>query len=269
MEINRPLPITTSVRMKVHIAIPCFNDCSRLSLYLPSLCAAVADLPVDLQLVVVNDGSQPAEKVALDALVEPLRDKFPFLLSTLHLEKNQGKGGAILVGWDAATTDRQILGFLDADGAIPAGEVRRLLLQLSADADREKALFASRVKLRGRTLERKRMRHLSGRVFATMVGILIDPDVYDSQCGFKLIPSSAYKVMRNLLTERGFAFDVELLAALNHFQCPVEEVPIDWFDIPGSKVSLFRDSRRMFLALRGVAERSKKWPKKESLPEIS
>ena len=42
--------------------------------------------------------------------------------------------------------------------------------------------------MRGKKLERSLMRHLTGRVFATLVGIMIDSEIYDSQCGFKLIP---------------------------------------------------------------------------------
>lgn len=149
---------------------------------------------------------------------------------------------------------------MDADGAISAREVGRVLTLLSAQTDKNTALFASRVKLRGRSLERSLARHISGRVFATLVGLFIDPHVYDSQCGFKLVPASAYRTIREHLCERGFVFDVELLAALNHFRYPVEEVPIDWSDIPGSKVSFLRDSFRMFVALRTIASRAKTWP---------
>ena len=247
------------------IVIPSFNDCVRLSAYLPGLCAALEDVAYPASLQVVNDGSTPEDAAALDALVQPLAEQFPFLLPTLHLPQNRGKGGAIMAGWDAANADAKTLGFLDADGAIPAYEVRRLLDTLAAAKPPEHALFASRIKLRGRKLERQLMRHLSGRIFATLVGALVDPDVYDSQCGFKLIPASAYRAIRSLLTETGFAFDVELLAALNHVRCPVEEVPVDWFDIPGSKVSLLRDSFRMFWALRAISQRSKTWSKEALL----
>jgi hypothetical protein len=52
---------------------------------------------------------------------------------------------------------------------------------------------------------------------------------------------------------------VELLAGLLAARAPVIEVPIDWTDRPGSKVSLLRDTTRMFLGVRRIKERSTSW----------
>ena len=80
-----------------------------------------------------------------------------------------------------------------------------------------------------------------------------------SQCGIKLIPAAVYRRIVAWLQEDGFCFDVELLAALLATRAPVHEVPIDWADRPGSKVSLFRDTARMFLGVRRIQTRSTSW----------
>jgi dolichyl-phosphate beta-glucosyltransferase len=69
--------------------------------------------------------------------------------------------------------------------------------------------------------------------------------VYDSQCGLKLIPRTHFEPLVSKLTIHGFAFDVELLAALLDSGCAVHEVPISWHETPGGKVHLLRDSFRM------------------------
>ncbi|MDD5350204.1 MAG: hypothetical protein PHQ12_08335, partial [Chthoniobacteraceae bacterium] len=192
-------------------------------------------------------------------LMERIRPQHPMVRPALFLERNEGKGAAILRGWDTALEDgaeeNGWVGFLDADGAVPAREVARVLGTIAAAPQTRRSLFASRIQMRGRTVKRRLKRHLMGRVFATLVGTLIDPRIYDSQCGFKLIPAAAYRRIRPVMEEKRFAFDVELLAALNHYGFPVEEIPVDWEDIPGSKVSLVRDAWRMFRAVRAIRRR--------------
>ena len=236
------------------LVIPSFNDSVRLAHFLPLLCPKLETVPLRVLVQVVDDGSSQADQLALARLIEETQSRFPFVRCAIFQGQNQGKGAAILRGWEAAE-GADWLGFLDADGAVPAYEVLRILERIERCPELETSLFASRIQMRGRTVERTLKRHLMGRVFATMVGTFIDPRIYDSQCGFKMIPVSAYRKVKPLLQEKRFAFDVELLAALNQAGCPVEEVPVDWFDIPGSKVSLVRDSLRMFFALRSIRSR--------------
>jgi hypothetical protein len=97
----------------------------------------------------------------------------------------------------------------------------------------------------GRNVDRLFKRHLLGRVFATLVSELLDIPVYDSQCGLKIVPRRAYESVAAKLQIKDFAFDVELMVALLDTGCQIEEVPIDWSEVPGGKVKLFRDSWRM------------------------
>ena len=95
-----------------------------------------------------------------------------------------------------------------------------------------------------------------GRSTGLGSGILADAiPVYDSQCGFKLIRRKCYEAIRSELREKRFAFDVELLVALRHIGAKVIEVPIDWFDVPGSKVHFVRDTARMVAAIIGIRMR--------------
>jgi dolichyl-phosphate beta-glucosyltransferase len=107
------------------------------------------------------------------------------------------------------------------------------------------ALFAGRFKMLGRRVDRTLRRHLAGRVFATLVSELSHVPIYDSQCGLKILRNAALRTVYPHLSEEGFAFDVELLLLLIKAGMTVEEFPVDWDDVPGSKVSLLRDSWRM------------------------
>jgi glycosyltransferase involved in cell wall biosynthesis len=209
-----------------------------------------------VQVLVVDDGSGPQEAQATRTLVNDLRADHPALLPLLELPDNRGKGGAVYAGWAEASPDVDWLGFVDADGSCSPRETARLIelahaltSKLGNDclgSETAPALFASRVKMLGRRVDRQFKRHLIGRVYATLVSELLHIPVYDSQCGLKLVPHVAYAAIRSKLSIGGFAFDVDLLTALLDHGTAVEEVPIDWQETPGGKVRLIRDSLRMF-----------------------
>jgi glycosyltransferase involved in cell wall biosynthesis len=163
------------------------------------------------------------------------------------LPENLGKGGAVHAAWREEKS-ADWLAFVDADGSCSAAEVSRLI-QLARESPPRTALFASRVKMLGKTVERHFRRHLLGRVYATLVSELLDIPVYDSQCGLKLVPRTCFEAVEARLKITGFAFDVELLTALLDSGCAVHEVPISWHETPGGKVRLLRDS---FLMARDV-----------------
>jgi len=231
--------------MSTHLVIPCFRESTRLPLFLAELCLAM-DALGGVTVLAVDDGSGAAEAAATSAAIEALRPRHPCLVPLLELPENRGKGGAVYAGWDKAAAETEWLGLVDADGSCSAAETTRLIqLARSAPVSSQSALFASRVKLLGRTVERQFKRHLLGRVYATLVSELLNIPVYDSQCGLKLVPRAAYTTVKPHLRIHGFAFDVELMAALLDSGTAVEEIPIDWHEEPGGKVHLLRDSWRM------------------------
>jgi glycosyltransferase involved in cell wall biosynthesis len=207
---------------------------------------------------VVDDGSGEIEQARLHQIVSDWRKVDPHLLPLCSLHRNRGKGAAIRAGFEQST-DYAWIGFVDADGAVPAYEVCRLLQLAQESGLSNTALFGSRIRMAGRTIRRNLFRHLIGRVFATIVGIQITSDVYDSQCGLKLVPAAIYRRIQPWLREDGFAFDVELLAALRAAGVSIKEIPIDWVDQSGSKVSLLRDAWRMIGAVRRIKRRSRSW----------
>ena len=232
-----------SANESIHLVVPCFNESGRIGAFLPNLCASMEQIG-GVDVLVVEDGSGASEQARMVELIAAWRQEHPCLKPPLLLPENLGKGGAVYSGWKQAQGETW-LAFVDADGSCPAGEVARLIQHARQKGESPHAYFASRVKMLGRRVERLFKRHLLGRIYATLVSELLRIPVYDSQCGLKLIPRRAYEAIQDRLTVHGFAFDVDLLAALLDSGTPVEEFPIDWFEIPGGKIRLIRDSIRM------------------------
>ncbi len=236
---------------RVLLVIPCFRESLRVGPFLRALSLALADAPW-ARVLLVDDGSGEGEADRLRAVVAQCGLDW----QVYELAQNQGKGGAVYAGWSQHHGE-EWLAFVDADGSCPADEVKRLLSMRGTGA-----IFASRIMMLGHTIQRHWHRHVVGRVFATLVGVLLDVPVYDSQCGLKLMPRSAFERVRPSLTMHGFAFDVQLLCALLDSGCPVREEPINWYEMPGGKVRLIRDSWRM---LRDVL-RVRVWRRSGHLP---
>ena len=92
-------------------------------------------------------------------------------------------------------------------------------------------------------------RHLTGRVFNTLIRLLVLPELEDTQCGFKMFRADAAEDLFRRQTLMGWSFDVELLYIASRRKVPILEIPIPWYFNPESKVNVFRDSWRMFLDL--------------------
>ena len=85
-------------------------------------------------------------------------------------------------------------------------------------------------------------------------------DIKDTQCPAKLLRREAAQSIHSQLCVADLAFDVNLIYSLIHAGFKVVEIPIEWTDKIGSKVSsaLFRSSLTMFLSV--VRVRLIYWP---------
>lgn len=214
------------------IVIPCFRERERLPEFLPALCGALQGVP-GVRVRVVDDGSGAAEQAWSATYVDALRRQYPFLEPAQLNAENHGKGGAVYSGWDRPEgADR--LAFVDADGAVPASEVVRLLRV--SDAKPGTAIFAVRTGEHGTRVVRDWHRRVAGQVFRWIVRYFFRFPLPDTQCGFKIIPAAAYSAFRSALQEERFTFDVELTWHLLHSGVPLAPEPINWTESPGSRL---------------------------------
>ena len=71
----------------------------------------------------------------------------------------------------------------------------------------------------------------------------------DTQCGFKLFEhKAAQEVFRRQQIER-WGFDAEVLFIARKLGYKTVEIPVRWSHSDGTKVSMFRDSVKMFTDL--------------------
>ncbi|HEY9228886.1 MAG TPA: glycosyltransferase [Gemmatimonadaceae bacterium] len=240
---NRDTDATTN------LVIPCYNEADRL---VPADFTSFVQATPNVSLTFVNDGSG-------DRTLDVLRDiasACPNRMQVLDLEHNSGKAEAVRRGMlHALTTKADFVGFWDADLATPLG-ASSAFIELLRERPVLDMVIGSRVRLLGRTIERRPARHYAGRVFATAASLTLRLPVYDTQCGAKLFRASP-RLARVLETPfvSSWLFDVEMIArfgSLSAGYAPeslhgrIHELPLlEWRHMAGSKVRLRHFARAM------------------------
>ncbi len=107
------------------------------------------------------------------------------------------------------------------------------------------SVWGSRVYRLGSEIVRSPLRHYLGRIFATIISVLLKVKSYDSQCGAKIFRGDILlKTFSEPFLSR-WIFDVEILLRLE--QKNIIEYPLEfWQDKPGSKVKIFREIFRVW-----------------------
>ena len=211
------------------VVIPAFNEAERLPPFLEKVVAYFEGRDEPYEVIVVDDGSSDGTADIVGARHLPS-------VRVLRLPANAGKGAAVRAGMLAAKGAYRL--FVDADGATPIEELKRLEPTLVAGAD---VVIGSRVLVDpGVAVTTRPHRVAAGRIFNWLVARVGLADIADSQCGFKAFTGSAASRLFEALSTQGFGFDVELLLLARAAGCKVVEVPVNWSDQAGSKVGVLR-----------------------------
>jgi len=161
----------------------------------------------------------------------------------LHLDQ-AGKGNAIKTGMLAAIGAYRFMA--DVDFSMSVDQIKAFL---PPDLPAPQVAIASREQPGSRRIGEPFYRHIIGRVFNLFVRVLVLPGLQDTQCGFKCFSAEAAEQIFPKQTLEGWSFDVEVLAIARSLGFAIVEVPITWTYQPGSRMSILKDSWKMFMDL--------------------
>ena len=234
------------------LLIPAYNEENRIEPVLRDFgCYFTENYSGKFQLVVVLNGCRDNTL----SVVQRVAAEFPFI-SALDFPDPIGKGGALIEGLKRAPAV-DLVGYVDADGASPPRAFHELV-KLAGKAD---CIIGSRW-LPGAVLHQAQplLRRFTSRCFHVVVETLFWMHIKDTQCPCKIMRRAAVEKIHSSLRIADLAFDVNLLYSLTHAGFSLLEVPTEWTDKIGSKVtsSLFRSSLTMFLSV--VRIRLIYWP---------
>lgn len=216
------------------IVIPAYNEALRLPETLAQLQAYAAQQPYQIEVLVVDDGSEDTTAEGVEELAASW--------DALHLARQAhgGKGQAIKRGLLEARGD--LLFICDADLSMPIEELAHFL---AAAKEGCQVGIGSREAPGAVRYGEPELRHLMGRVFNWLVRWLALPGIQDTQCGFKCFTREVARDLASCQRLGGWGFDVELLFIARKRGYAIREVPIAWYYRPSSRIHPLRDSIRM------------------------
>ena len=192
------------------------------------------------QLVVVLNGCKDNTL----GVVRRVATDFP-AISALEFPEAIGKGGALIEGLKLAPL-ADLIGYVDADGATPPHAFHDLVKHIGG----VDCVIGSRW-LPGAVLhvEQSGRRRFASRGFHLIVQALFWMNIRDTQCGAKVMRREAVEKVHSSLRIADMAFDINLLYSLKRAGYHTREVPTEWTDKIGSKVTLVGTSLVMFLSV--------------------
>lgn len=236
----------------ISIVIPAFEEESRLGESVRKILLYINEQKLNAELIIVDDGSGDKTK----EVAEKSCAEFPEIeTKVIRYEENKGKGYAVKTGLLAARADVAL--FSDADLSTPIEELPKLIAPIqNGEYD---LTFGSRALDRSLIgVHQPWRREQGGKVFNFIVRTLTQLPFWDTQCGFKAFNMQKFRPLLDLMKIDRFGFDVEFLYVANLHGLKLQEIPVRWDHDERTKVSVFRDSQRMFNEVRLIRKNAKK-----------
>ena len=220
------------------IIIPAYNEESRLPDTLEQVIRFLEKQTFTSEIVVVENGSRDRTYA--------IAQEFAKKNGNVRAIQNEARGKGLAIQRGMQEAKGEYLFMCDADLSMPIEELSKFLPPQLQNVD---IAIASREAPGSIRYNEPYYRHLTGRVFNTLIRLLVLPTLQDTQCGFKCIRADVARDICPYQTLTGWAFDVELLYIARHHGYRIVEIPIHWYFNADSKISVLRDSLRMFLDL--------------------
>jgi dolichol-phosphate hexosyltransferase len=194
------------------VLMPVYNEAGTVKRAIEELLGA--DLGIDIELIVVDDGSTDGTRAILDGTTWPER------VQVLHHERNQGKGAAVRTALEAATGE--FAAIFDADLEYDPADLRKLLPPLtSGDTN---AVFGVRA-FDGYT-SHSFLFVMGNKGVTLFANVLFNVYLRDLMTCHKAIRTDVFRALP--LHARGFEIEPEIAARLLQRGERIFEVPVHY-----------------------------------------
>lgn len=218
------------------VVIPAYNEEKRIGPFLESL---ILTLPKTTEIIVVFDGTDGTPKIV---------NSFGERVILMQFSKRLGKGRAIIEGFKRSKG--KVVGFVDADGAISASEVKRLSDLVT---DKFPCIVGSRW-VRSSIVENSEpfVNLIASRMFHYLSFLILGIRTKDTQCGIKFFTRSLAMDIVDKIVVKDWMIDVALLYHTKLRGINIREVGIRWSHKDFSKFLLIKAIPIMFVTLIGL-----------------
>lgn len=243
------MPISGSVlgvaTPDVSLVIPIYNGESFLADNLATLEEFFNRTDLAAEIIMVDDGST-------DRTPEILAAHPGERLSVIRLPDNRGKFAALKAGMATAGGANRV--FTDADlpydlEAIPA------MVELLTNGGFHVVVGDRTLPESELGVDQPSVRRFSTRAFSFSVRMLVTGELFDTQVGFKAFRGDVAAALFPLITDDGFAGDVELLYVALKYNLAIRRIPVRQLRTGPSTVSVVGHSMPMLGRIAGLRRR--------------
>ena len=193
---------------RLTIFFPCHNEEANVERTTRAALDAGARFADDCEVIIVNDGSRDRTGSLADALAATHER-----VRAIHNPTNLGYGGALQVGFSAATKDWVF--YTDGDGQFDFDDLAKVIPLL----ERFDIISAYRV---GRC--DSAIRKLNAWAWTTLVNAVFGMRVRDIDCAFKIFPRTLFDHIE--MRSTGALIDAEILAKANYLGYTIGQVGV-------------------------------------------
>jgi glycosyltransferase involved in cell wall biosynthesis len=194
--------------LDLSVVIPAFNEENGIEKTVSEVRNALADLPIDFEIIVVNDGSSDGTKDAAER-------SGARVLSTAE---NRGYGASLKRGITAGNST--YVAIIDADGTYPASELPRML-EIAQSADM--VVGARSAAMTNVPLIRRPAKFMLSK----FANFLVKRKIPDLNSGLRVFRRSALTPFLPLLPS-GFSFTTTITLCMICSERAVEYIPIEY-----------------------------------------
>ncbi|QWT25018.1 glycosyltransferase family 2 protein [Subtercola sp. PAMC28395] len=235
--------------MKLSVLMPVYNEQATLQKVLGKVLAIAWQPEIDVEFVIVNDGSHDDTRSILDAVSDSR-------VTVFHQPTNQGKGAAIRKAAQLATGDYVII--CDADEEYRPSEIPGLV-QPVLDGE---ALVVYGTRTFSSHTSFSYWYVIGNRGVNLFTNILFNAYVSDVETCYKLMPTSLYRSLR--ITSNGFGMEAEITGKLLARGYRPYEIPISYkarTRAEGKKITAWDGVEALWILLKiRVKEGSRRQP---------
>lgn len=202
---------------QLSVIMPAYNEGDKIYKNIQKVTEAINGFTDNFEIIVVNDGSKDNTKDEVKRISKGNKS-----VKLISYEKNAGKGKAIKYGVKAA--EGEYIAFLDADLDLPPEQLGDYLKQITdGNAD---VVIGSKMH-KDSKIDYPAIRKVISFCYYCMLKVLFRLNVKDTQTGIKLFKAEALKPVIELIMTDGFAYDIEILVALNYRKYIIKEMPVE------------------------------------------
>jgi len=227
------------------IIFPCYNEADRLKYTFNDIKKFhEKKITNNFEIIFVNDGSSDNTFQILKNYKNK-NTKLNKKIKIISYQNNKGKGYALKKGVEIARFDWILT--LDADISVSITQLNDWIKHKKIK--KEKFIYFGSRNLKDSTIKFKIYRKLIGLIFIKIIKIFFNINLSDTQCGFKLYKKDIAKKLFSDLKMLDFTHDIEIVLLSKKKGYIVIELPVNWIHKKGSKISVFKDSLKMFISL--------------------